>query len=758
MRPQDHPDNKVGPKLRLPAPYRPASAGVVPYGSAAATFDVSDDFDSTLYQSWRLLLRSKAKILIAAVLGAVLGLSFDATKVATYEAKTLIEVMPPSEQTGAIRFATLSPAVDSSWVDTQVAILKSRSTADRVTAKLKEPPRTGDTLEMTPLQSWGRKFGFRMQAHPDSFGRALSMARRTLHVDPVGQTRIVAITCSSTDPNVSARFVNALVQDFMDETERARSASSEQAQIWLKQQVRELKTRLEAGDRELQQYARSAGLFTNSGSSLPGLETLRRLEQELAAAQADRVTKHSRLNLLSSLPQQSLSLFAEDTTVRTHEAQFADLQRQMAELRASFTPEHYRVQRLQAQITQLDSVLKDERAGLLIRARRDYEEAARHEELLLGTLKRQGGVVSDHAVRQINMRQLERELDLTRQLHDSMLQKLNELGVTSAIRASTVRVIDRATPSGVPDIPLPVRNLVLGAFAAMALCAGFLVIRDRVDANVRAPGEGPQYLNVPEFGVIPSAKADPDWPALNYAANGLIPLRTADNSVELATLRRSPSMMAESFRRTLASILFARPNGERPRILVVTSPGPGEGKSTVVCNLGTALAEIKHRVLLIDADLRNPQLHRTFDVPNSWGLSDLLREADRVQELPLEALAKPTDIPNLYLLPSGPSAVSISHLLFSEPMAELLRRFSREFDTVLIDTPPALVFADARILGSISDGVILVLRSGRSKRADAIAAVRRLAEDNTAVLGTVLNDWVPERHEKPYSYYRRERG
>jgi capsular exopolysaccharide synthesis family protein len=717
------------------------------------TVEIDQTSETTLFRSWQLLANNKIRILAMALFGAMVGVLFDAIKVVTYDATSLIEVMSQGEQTGMIRAVNTQTIDEPSWVETQVAVLKSQSTSERVSARRKSAP-PSDIREVRPLWNWARTLGIKVKPNPDSLGRALAMARKTLKTEQVGHTRVVAITCSSTSPEIAARFVNSLVEDFMAESQRAQIVAGEEAQLWLKQQIGELKRRLEEGDRELQRYAQMAGLFTDPSQSLPGLQTLHGLEQELAAARANRIAKDSRLNLLSSVPQESLSLFAEDATLKAHEAQLNDLRRQMADLRTSFTPEHYRVQRLDAQIKQLESVVASERAGMLLRARRDYEEASGREGLLTGTISRQSGIVSNNAVRQINMQQLRRELDITRQLHDGMLQKLNEVTVTSAVRPHVAWVIDAAKPGGVQDPPFPIRNLILGSLAGMGLCAGFLLVLDGLNTNVRGPGEVPLYLNVPEFGVIPSAKVDPDWQQIRGTTSSLLQTASDDKAVELVSWNRKPSMMAESFRRTLASILFAHPNGARPKILVVTSPGPGEGKSTVVCNIGTALAEIHHRVLLIDADMRNSQLHRVFDVPNTWGLTDLLLRSEPIDNLPLEALAKPTRIPNLYVLPSGPSTLSISHLLFAEPMRELLRRVAREFDTVLIDTPPALMFADCRILGRLSDGVILVLRAGHSKRADAIAAVRRLAEDNTGVLGTVLNDWVPGREDRPYSYYR----
>ncbi|MEN6607766.1 MAG: CpsD/CapB family tyrosine-protein kinase, partial [Bryobacteraceae bacterium] len=173
------------------------------------------------------------------------------------------------------------------------------------------------------------------------------------------------------------------------------------------------------------------------------------------------------------------------------------------------------------------------------------------------------------------------------------------------------------------------------------------------------------------------------------------------------------------------------------------------GKSTVVSNLGLALAEIKQRVLLVDADMRKPRLHHIFGIPNDWGLSDLL-QGKPAPEGPNAGICE-TSYPGLYLLPAGSETVGTASLLYSAKVAEMLRESRSEFDMVLIDTPPMLTMPDARVVGRLADAVILVIRSKQTTRDMAQTAIQRFAEDGTRVLGTVLNDWDPK--SSPNGYY-----
>jgi capsular exopolysaccharide synthesis family protein len=227
--------------------------------------------------------------------------------------------------------------------------------------------------------------------------------------------------------------------------------------------------------------------------------------------------------------------------------------------------------------------------------------------------------------------------------------------------------------------------------------------------------------------------------------------------VELATWQKTPSVLAESFRATLASILYSGDDGNRPRLIVLTSANPMEGKASVASNLALALAEMGQRVLLIDGDLRKPRLHEVFHLPNEWGFSDLLEGKDPPDGR--EALVMGTEYGDLYLLPAGSASQNIPRLLRSERASAFLTRVKHEFDTVLIDTPPMGLISDARDLGRLADGVILVVRSTETTRDTAAAASHRLVEDGTRVLGTVLNQWDPKRTSHyPYGQHSYQCG
>jgi len=334
-----------------------------------------------------------------------------------------------------------------------------------------------------------------------------------------------------------------------------------------------------------------------------------------------------------------------------------------------------------------------------------------------------------------NYEMMQRELAANRQFYDVISRRADEARLASTVSQPNVLLIGPAEPAARPYKPNLPLNAALGAFAGLALGIGFVMLREQTSSVLRAPGEASTYLSVPELGAIPRAR-NRRFLVLRPGGGALAP-------VERATLEQASSGVSESFRATVASILATSHNGDHPRVLLVTSSRPMEGKTTVASNLAIALAEIGSKVLLIDGDLRRPRLHKVFDQANSWGLSNLLREKNAVEELPLEALVKKTGVPRLYLLPSGTSADNISALLWSGRMARLLPRFRQEFDYVLMDAPPCLEFADARIMGRYAERSVLVVRADYTERSTVQAAVQRLSLDGIPVMGVIFNYWDP---------------
>ena len=296
------------------------------------------------------------------------------------------------------------------------------------------------------------------------------------------------------------------------------------------------------------------------------------------------------------------------------------------------------------------------------------------------------------------------------------------------------------------------------------LSFAFVLMRERADRTLQEPGDLQFWTHLPELGTIPSASIDSKkriygrrfTPKVIDAttASKLLEAKPSE-SLGLVTWGQTPSLLAEAFRTVLTSILFVGEDGSRPQVLVFTSANAGDGKTTVVSNLGAAMAEIGRKVLIIDADLRRPRIHTIFGMENEAGLGDILKQKG-FNGKAVEGLVQESKIPGLAVLTSGPATYAAANLLYSANLERLLTKFREEYDTILIDTPPMLQMTDARVIGRLGDGIILVARAEQTTRDAMIAANQRFSEDRIRVLGTILNGWDPKRstHTEYGGYYK----
>jgi len=720
--------------------------------------------DDALVGFLRLIRFRIGTIIAITLLAIVLGAIFTLKQSPVYQALATIELQSsyenPLQRIGDIDVA--GPLSSADFIQTQIKILQSRTLHERVMAKLKTTHRK-PFEQPDQIAAWCQALGLKWCAKAPS--KTVAMAPVSLQVKESDASRILEIRVDSSDPQMASDFANTIVSEYIEQNTEGRFNAAQGASGYLSRQIEELKTKLQTSERELQDYSRSSGLLFMDDKSNIEDDKLKQLQSELSSAQAERISKEAIFTIASTNPVEALPQIVDNERLGAQQTTLADLRRQLAELSSTLTPEHYKVIRVQAQIDELEATLKKERADILKKIRVEYDAAVLREKLVSGKYTSQAALVTDLDNKAIYYNVLKQGVDTTRHLYDALLEKVKEFSVASALLASNIRVVDAARPPIEPYKPSLPRNMGMAGLTGLMLALGSVLLRERADRRIKAPGEACFHLKLPELGVIPSraleltdratlkrrqALRDAPGDPLSLSARAH-PGDGEHNRIELVTWEDKASPVAESFRNTLASILFSQQYAKRPQVILITSPGRSEGKSTTATNLAIALAEINQRVLLIDADVRRSALHKIFDVPNTWGLSDLLRERTPLQDCPLEALARKTSVDGLYLLPSGPGTVSVSNLLYSGRMSELLDRVRRDFETVVIDTPPILYVADARILARLSDAAVLVIRSGVTMRDTAMAAKERFDNDGIPVLGIVLNDW-DLKTKSPYGY------
>jgi capsular exopolysaccharide synthesis family protein len=465
--------------------------------------------------------------------------------------------------------------------------------------------------------------------------------------------------------------------------------------------------------------------------------------------------------------------------IREYRMRLNELRRQLREAEAVMTPQHYKVRELTMQVADLEQAIERERANTVRRLQADLETTLHREKLLTSVYEKDAAEASKRDDQAVRYNMLKRDVDSGRQLYESLLQRVGEVGLAAAMRTATITVVDPATAPFAPYSPNSWLNLGLGLVTGSTLGLVVALVRTRGDRTIRAPGYANVHMQLRELGVIPSLRG-PGFKGLLAPRNGsrrrtsqVLEARalseslksggdpaesgTVDNSSrnvvpspDLTAWLESPEI-SEAFTATMNSLLFAEPNQSGGRVIVMTSPELGDGKTTVSTNLAIALAHIGRRVVLVDGDLRRPRVHSIFNEEGEGGLASILNGTDPIRSV--TEFVRETSIPNLFIIPTDPVVEGLSRKLHSPRMRSLVARLRADFDVVIIDSPPVLHISDARVLGRLSDGVLLVFRARKTTKEAALAVHDCLVQDGIRIIGTILNDWNSRKDERYGKYF-----
>jgi polysaccharide biosynthesis transport protein len=564
-----------------------------------------------------------------------------------------------------------------------------------------------------------------------------------------GTSDLITLTMFGPEPQLTADTANMLTAQYIELSEQVRGDSAGNTNRFLLAQLADARQNLRDSESELQDYARQAGIvIPNASQESVAADKLRQIQSDLAKAEAEEAETQSQVESSHANPAETMPQVLDDPTLRDNRARLVELRRQLADLSVTLTPANYKIQQLLAQIADLEQQSARQRANIIRRLGVQNAETARRKQLLSSAYQQQLSVVSDQSSKEVRYDSLKKAVDADRDIYQSMLQRVKQAGIVAALKSSDVRVVSPATAQPSPYRPSLALNLALGLLFGIALATGYILVRERNDASLRVPGQSVRQLNLPELAVIPSARIrsreripltlrNLRAPEAGVPEKGLFANRSAIVDKDLQWCQEE-TMMADAYRSAITSILLSRVNGVAPRVLLVTSPRPKAGKTTTVANLGISLAEIGRRVLLIDGDLRSPRLGRLFGLHFASGLSDVLLDGGS-GTVTLNSVIRSSTVPGLYVLPGGSEPANISKLLHSATLDSLVESARSEYDFVLIDAPPMVGMADARLLSRVADGVILISRAGETSPEQLGDARQRLVDDGTPVIGTILN-------------------
>ena len=717
-------------------------------------------------------------ISLLALVGAGLGWLLATRQPAMYQARTVLDIRSLNENFLNPRdgspIGTTGSVLPESYIQTEIKILSSDSLRKRALSRL-------DEMKLPSQDSgnsssfWHMLFGH-LEAPTMSYKDLAEDAAKRVKVRAVGNTRIVEVLCDARDGQMAANMCNNLAKTYIEYNLESRYQSTKETGDWLQSQLDDVRRRLTKAENDLKDSSKeTAFLFDSDSADNPAQDKLRQLQSELSRSQAEVITRQSDYEIAENQSVDSLPMALDSGPIREYRMRLADLKMQLAQMSSTMTPDHYRVRELTRQVAEEESALEREREGLINRLKADYASAKRRATVFSNAYESQAMAVSQHADKAVRYNMLKREVDSDRRLYETLLQKVGEVGLSAALRTSTISVLDSASAPAQPYSPRTTADIAIGLVGGSLIGLAYSLLRLRADRTFHGPGEASEHLQLREFGAIPSIErrrirsmlhrmrsvsasqslraAEPTTISLNNTSG------IADAAPSVPPTRRMPfggsriPEVAEAFFGTMSSLRFAVERGEPAKVIVLTSPASGDGKTTVSANLAIAMAQVGARVVIVDGDLRRPGIGRIFNAPCDGGLAELLEANTPIEQLQFFGSVFPTAIPNLSVLPSKAVGKEASIRVNSSRMRALVERLRQEYDCVIIDSPPMLHIADARVLGWLADGVILVFRARKTTREAATACYECLRQDGINVLGSVLNDWNPRESEK-YRVYK----
>ncbi len=639
--------------------------------------------------------------------------------------------------------------MDLDYYQTQYKILESRTLARRVieTLKLSEHPEFQPKPE-TPFHVWKSKLlapvsGFFSFSDKEVFENGKDTFRingflARLKIEPIRNSRLVKIHFDSNSPQLSTQVSNSLAAAYIQQNLEARFVSTEQAKEWLTKQLEDLKAKVERADENLQEFGSQHDIISLEEKENVTMQRLTELNETLTKAEAERMAKEALYKQTGDRNFDSFPSILENKLIQDLKQAYIQLEAQYMRLSETFKPEYPEMVRLKNQMEALQKRLKSEIDKMILGIKGDYEASLRREALLRQAFQQQKVKALEMKEKGIQYNILKREADTNRELYKGLLLRMKEAGVSAGITASNIQIVDPAELPTQPHKPNKRLNLLLAAVVGLFLGVGLAFFFEYLDNTIKTPEDLEQWIRLPSFGMVPEI------------SNGRRKRLEKGSScpVELITYGHPKSMLSEAYRSIRTSILLSS-SEKPPKKITVTSPNPSEGKTTTVINTAIALSQTGAQVLIIDADMRKPKVHRIFNHENEMGLSNFLSGHGD-----LDSIVEKSEVPNLFYIPCGPVPPNPSELLGSNLFKNMLESLEARFDHILLDSPPVLGFADAIILSTSVNGVILTVLGGKTPRETLERAKEALQQTHTKILGVVINRVDIRRSDYGYYYYR----
>jgi polysaccharide biosynthesis transport protein len=737
-----------------------------PYGDG---YGYPDDERAYVRRMWRAIKKRKLVIIvIALIVTSVVTVEVYRTK-STYQASTTVEIGKDSRTLRSGDLILQSDEGDDlfyvqSAMKTRIRQLQSRPLLEDVVVNLKldQNPHFLDITtrrsiveavktiagRLSPQEPWtppavqktsaASSTGERTREESAHLAPYVDVLAANLSAEPLSDTRMLVISFSHTDPVLAADVVDNIAQVFIKRTFESKTEKYTNASEWLDRSTRELKASVEKAEKELADYSGSHNIYSSDGKENLAIEKLTKLHGEVTRTQTERLLKQSLFEEVKAGRVAQLPDAFSDPRTTELKKRLGDLAVALAQLDTTYGPKHPKVVETKEQMATIQRQIDDSKVSLQEKLKADYERAVRDEASLGGAL----AIAKDEAAQQnqasIRFNILKKDVETANVLYTEFLQKTNQSKIQEHEQHNNTKMIDPPQVPMAPIAPNRPRTILIGFLMSLLAGVGLVFFLEYMDNTVKTVEDVSRYAQLPALSVIPAIKGRKQR-ALKAGSNGDKQSGLAlskGNGINLDHLLAldSRSSVAEAYRVLRTSVLLS--STERPpKILLVTSGQPGEGKTTTAVNTAISLSQLGSSVLIIDCDLRKPSVHKVLGVDHVLGLSTYLARRGEIDDL-IQKLS----IPNLSVLPSGRIPPNPAEMISSSRMKEMLALLSERYDHIIIDSPPLLKVTDPVILSTMADGVILVVHGGKSTR-DVLRRTRQeLSIAGARIFGVVLNN------------------
>lgn len=725
-----------------------------------------------LREVWRILRKRKWLVATIAIIVTTLVTIEVHRTPSVYRAETTIEVAKDSSAV----LKTNSQVIkidDTDNINTNRIIFKSRPMLEDVVVllKLDQNPRFIESLHKKSVVDAVRDIAYRMTGRligdtailpkaqkPDPGVRLIerateeskrlapyvSILKNKLNVESIEESNVLRIYFDHTDPQIAADVVNTAASNFIQRNFERKTSRYTDTSSWLDRSTRELKSKVQQAEQALADYTQRNGIFSIEGKESLTTEKLTTLHGQAVRAETDRMLKQSLYEDVQKGRVAQLPEAFADAKTRELMAELGKLRVESAELSIRFGPENPRVAEVRSKMKSLEDQINEARGTLSDKLKADYERAIRDERSIKSALDRAKSEAVQQNQAAIQFSILKQDVDTAKSLYTDFLQKTKQADLELAEQPNNLRVIEPAETPTSPVGPMRFRTILIGLMVSLIAGMGLAFFLEYLDNTVKSVEDIGRIAQLPTLAVIPSISTISQRAALQgkrktehvaRITTGIDQAGQAETNklTKMVTLDQLSSVV-EAYRMLRTSVLLSAA-GNPPKTILFTSGQPGEGKTTTAINTAISLSQLGCSVLLIDADLRRPTVHRVFKMNQTQGLSTWLS-----RQVEIDSLIHKLWVPNLSILPCGPIPPNPAELISSERMKEALRVLSEKYDHILIDSPPLTNVTDPVILSTMVDGVILVVQAGRSTRDIVRRARHELSSVGAKIFGVVLNN------------------